>query len=81
MPLAELGADKLGTEISVIEFVISLPAPKIKAPLALAVRLAKPTTLLPIPDELLLDVEDSILLKAPLIVAPKFLVAFAVPPL
>ena len=59
-----------------IEFVISFPAPKIKEPLELLVLLAVPTTALAKPDTLLLDVADSIEFKEPVIVAPKFLVAF-----
>ena len=39
----------VGAEISVIELVISLPAPKIKAPLELNSRLAVPTILLATP--------------------------------
>ena len=59
-----------------IELVISLPAPKIKLPLELKVLLAVPTTALAKPETLSFEVADSMEFKEPVMVAPKFLVAF-----
>ena len=63
-------------EILVIELVISLPAPNTKEPLELLVLFATPTILLAIPAYLELELADSMLFNAPVIVEPKFLVSF-----
>ena len=59
--------------ISVIELVISLPAPKTKVPLLLAVLFATPTMAFAIPALVFVVVADSMEFKVPLMVAPKFL--------
>ena len=66
-----------------MEFLISLPAPKINEPLELEALLATPTMLLAIPEYWLEDVADSMLFNEPVIVAPKFFTASDVsfPPL
>ena len=55
-----------------MEFLISLPAPKIREPLELEALLAVPTILLAIPEYLLEEVADSMLFREPVMVAPKF---------
>ena len=68
--LAEV-APSPGVVKEAVELVISLPAPYTRAPLELATRFATPVIAVPTPavEPLLVD---SILLKAPFTVAPKF---------
>ena len=54
-----------------MELVITLPAPKIREPLELFVLLATPTMELAIPEKLP-ALEDSMLFREPVMVAPKF---------
>ncbi|WP_441562245.1 hypothetical protein ACSZOP_07875 [Colibacter massiliensis] len=64
-----------GAEILVMELVISLPAPKMREPLELAVLFAVPTMLFATPEYAEDEVADSMLFREPVMVAPKFLLA------